>query len=185
MNEISQLGFALLGLIHQQPMSGYDLRKVFTASAMGSYSDSPGAIYPALNRLAARGLVRGSVEKSASLRTRRVFVITPDGLAAFKAWLKSPVSLNAVVRNLDELLLRFAFMDAALGPSHSLRFLEQFAQHVANYIPELRQYLAVHRNDMPTSARLAVECGIQRYGSHLDWARSSIAVYQRRKRARK
>jgi DNA-binding PadR family transcriptional regulator len=60
MSEISQLGFALLGLIHQQPMSGYDLRKVFTASALGSYSDSPGAIYPALNRLEAGGLVQRS-----------------------------------------------------------------------------------------------------------------------------
>ena len=185
MNEISQLGFALLGLIHQQPMSGYDLRKVFTATAMGSYSDSPGAIYPALKRLEAAGLVRGSVEKSASLRKRRVFVITPDGLAAFKAWLKSPVSRNAVVRNVDELLLRFAFMDGALGPSHSLRFLEQFAEHVANYILELRQFLAVQRKEMPTSARLALECGIQRYGSLLDWATSSIAVYQRRKREKK
>jgi DNA-binding PadR family transcriptional regulator len=185
MNEISQLGFALLGLIHQQPMSGYDLRKVFTATAMGSYSDSPGAIYPALKRLEAGGLLSGSVEKSASLRKRRVFVITADGLAAFKTWLKSPVSRNAVVRNVDELLLRFAFMDGALGPSHSLGFLEQFAEHVANYIPELRQFLAVQRNEMPTSARLALECGIQRYGSHLDWARSSIAVYQRRKRERK
>ena len=39
-------------------MSGYDLRKIFTTTAMGSFSDSPGAIYPALARLEANGLVR-------------------------------------------------------------------------------------------------------------------------------
>ena len=65
MKNDSLLGFALLGLIHQQPMSGYDLRKIFASTAMGSFSDSPGAIYPA-RRLEARGLVRGTVEESAS-----------------------------------------------------------------------------------------------------------------------
>jgi DNA-binding PadR family transcriptional regulator len=185
MDQITQLGFALLGLIQQHPMSGYDLRKIFATTAMGSYSDSPGAIYPALNRLAAHGLVRGSVEKSGSLRTRRVFTVTADGLAAFKAWLKSPVTRKDVVRGIDGLLLRFAFMDQSIGPSHSLRFLEQFAEHIASYHDELRQYFNIHRNDMPTSARLALESGIQQYASRLDWARSSIAVYQRRKRERK
>jgi DNA-binding PadR family transcriptional regulator len=48
---ISILGYALLGLIHQKPSSGYDLRKTFTETAMGSFSNSPGAIYPALARL--------------------------------------------------------------------------------------------------------------------------------------
>lgn len=185
MNEISQLGFALLGLIHQQPMSGYDLRKVFTTTALGSYSDSPGAIYPALNRLAARGLVRGSVEKSGSVRTRRIFTITPDGLAAFRAWLKRPVTRNDVMRRVDDLLLRFAFMDQALGPNYSARFLEQFAGEVRNYVEELRQFHSIQRNKMPASARLALECGILRYTSQLDWAVSSMAVYRRRKGERK
>ncbi len=185
MAEITQLGFALLGLIHQQPMSGYDLRKVFASTAMGSYSDSPGAIYPALHRLAARGLVRGAMKKSGSLRTRRVFTITPDGSAAFKSWLKGPVTRPDVMRRVDDLLLRFAFMDQALGRAGSVRFLRQFAAEIDSYISELRQFLGVHRNQMPTSGRLAVECGIQQYTSQLEWARSSIAVYQRRKRESK
>lgn len=182
MKESSQLGFALLGLIHQQAMSGYDLRKVFTTTAMGSFSDSPGAIYPALNRLAALGLVRGSVEKSGGLRTRRVFVITPDGLAAFKAWLKSPVTPHDVIRKPDDLMLRFAFTDQALGPKYSLRFLEQFAEQIAKYLPELRQFLAAHRGEMPLSSRLALESGIQEYETRLRWARSSMALYERGKR---
>ena len=57
----SLLGFALLGLLEERPRSGYDLRKVFAQTAMGTFSDSPGAIYPALGRLEKRGLVRGTV----------------------------------------------------------------------------------------------------------------------------
>ena len=48
---ISLLGFALLGLLHQKSASGYDLRKIFASTAMGTFSDSPGAIYPTLTML--------------------------------------------------------------------------------------------------------------------------------------
>ena len=40
---LSLLEFALLGLVHDhQPCCGYDLRKVFAETPMGSFSDSPG-----------------------------------------------------------------------------------------------------------------------------------------------
>jgi len=61
MTKVPLLGYALLGLIHQKPSSGYDLRKTFAETAMGNYSDSPGAIYPALERLESQGLVRGVI----------------------------------------------------------------------------------------------------------------------------
>ena len=48
---VSLLGYALLGLLHQKPSSGYALRRVFATTPMGTFSDSPGAIYPALGRL--------------------------------------------------------------------------------------------------------------------------------------
>src|SRR6516162_1471153 len=181
MNETSQLGFALLGLLHQQPMSGYDLRKVFTTTAMAGFSDSPGAIYPALNRLAKNGLVRGAVEKTGSLRTRRVFANTPAGTAALKAWLELPVTRQDVERGADLLLLRFAFMDQTLGPVQSTRFLKEFVAAIESYIAELRQFHNLYGNSMPTSGRLAFECGLQQNASYLKWAQSSIAVYQKRK----
>ena len=61
-SKIPSLGYALLGLL-QKPSSGYDLRKVFSSTSMKTYSDSPGAIYPALRRLEHRGLVRGTIEE--------------------------------------------------------------------------------------------------------------------------
>jgi DNA-binding PadR family transcriptional regulator len=182
MENNSLLGYALLGLIHQQPMSGYDLRKVFTSTAMGSFSDSPGAIYPALSRLETRGLARGVIEDSSSLRKRRIFKITPKGLAAFKAWLKKPVTREDVIRGLNDLMLRFAFMDGVLGSKHAVPFLRAFADQLVAYIPSLQQYLDDQSSAMPLSARLAMECGIQEYAVRLQWAKTSITQYERRKR---
>ena len=181
MEKDSLLGFALLGLLHQQPMSGYDLRKMFASTAMGSFSDSPGAIYPALKRLETQGLVRGTVEESTGLRRRRVFRNTPKGLAALKAWLRKPVTRDDVMRGFDGVMLRFSFMDFTLGEEHSMKLLEQLSEQISSYIPGLRQYLKSHAPQMPLSGRLALECGIYAYEAQLGWARSSLAQYQQKK----
>src|SRR5437879_4061973 len=107
----STLGFALLGLIWQEPRSGYDLRKFFSSTPMISFSDSPGAIYPALRRLEQRGFVRGHMEKERRFRRRKVFQLTALGRAEFSRWQAQPVMRNDVIRNMDALMLRFAFMD--------------------------------------------------------------------------
>ncbi|HTV06280.1 MAG TPA: PadR family transcriptional regulator [Acidobacteriaceae bacterium] len=181
MNDESVLGFALLGLLEQQPMSGYDLRKIFASSAMGSFSDSPGAIYPALGRLEERGLVRGTLEGSSGLRRRRVYRVTPKGAAAFKAWLKKPVTRDDVVRHSNHLMLRFAFMDLSLGAEHAVRFLRQLSAELKGYLPGLRGYLAAQGSEMPLSSRLALEFGMQQYKTLLKWAKDSIALYERGK----
>jgi DNA-binding PadR family transcriptional regulator len=182
MESNSQLAYALLGLIERQPRSGYDLRKVFASTAMGAFSDSPGAIYPALSRLESRGLVRSEVEASTSLRKRRLFRITPKGLAAFKAWLKKPVTRDDVIRRHEDLMLRFAFMDRTAGPERAVQFLREFAEELSGYIPSLKEYFKSHASEMPLSGRLAGECGIQEYDVRLRWARRSIAKYEQRKR---
>jgi DNA-binding PadR family transcriptional regulator len=182
MEKDSTLGYALLGLLQQQPMSGYDLRKIFASTAIATFSDSPGAIYPALRRLEKRGLVLGEVQASTSLRKRRVFRMTPKGLAAFKAWLRKPVTRDDVIRRNADLVLRFAFMDRTAGPASTVQFLREFAAALAAYIPSLKGYFKSHASEMPLSGRLAGECGIRECEARLRWARSSITKYERRKR---
>jgi DNA-binding PadR family transcriptional regulator len=87
---LTLLELALLGLTHRSPQSGYDLRKTFASTAMGHYSSSPGAIYPALKRLQARGLLSSSVDSTTRLRPKRLFRPTANGLAILKAWVNTP-----------------------------------------------------------------------------------------------
>jgi DNA-binding PadR family transcriptional regulator len=182
MKNDSLLGYTLLGLIHEQPQSGYDLRKIFASTAWGTFSDSPGAIYPALRRLEKRELVSGTVVESATLRRRRVFSITPEGLGAFKAWLMQPVTRDDVIRRVPDLMVRFAFMDRTVGEERTAEFLGEFAREMTEYLPSLRQYLESHMREMSHSSRLALECGIQEYESRLLWARTARTLYEQRKR---
>ncbi len=180
----SVLGYALLGLVSQQPLSGYDVKKIFATTPMAGFSDSPGAIYPALQRLEKAGLVRSEVKQMAGLRQRRVFRITAKGLASLKAWMVKPITEEDVVRRTAELMLRFAFMDDVVGMERSVEFLREFAEKLAAYIPSLHEYLGAQAVAMPVSGRLALESGIGEYEARLEWARSAIAQYRRRKKER-
>jgi DNA-binding PadR family transcriptional regulator len=181
----SLLGFALIGLLHEGPKSGYDLRKVFASTPMGSFSDSPGAIYPALGRLEKRGLVRGKVQESQGLRKRRVFNVTAKGAAALKGWLGRQVTRDDVVRRIEELMLRFAFMGDVLGTQRARDFLQQYGTQLAEYVPSLKEFHRAQADKMPLSGRLAFESGIEEYEARLRWARSSLAVYEKGKRDRR
>src|SRR5262249_37917013 len=113
--EVPLLGRALLGLLQQGESSGYDRRRTFTQTPMGTFSDSPGAIYPALARLEADGLIQGRNERSAGLRRRRIFRLTPAGVSALEGWLSAPATREDIVRGTDEVMLRFSFIETTLG----------------------------------------------------------------------
>src|SRR6266852_1818172 len=164
--------YALLCLIYQQPLSGYDVKKIFASTPMAGFSDSPGAIYPALRKLEQLGFVRSEVQQLAGLRRRRAFEITPKGMTSLKAWQNKPIVDEDMVRGNAELLLRFAFMDESLGPERSLAFLKEFAKKLSSYIPTLHRYLDAHASEMSTSRRLALESGIQDYEARLAWAKN-------------
>jgi DNA-binding PadR family transcriptional regulator len=178
--KVSLLSYALLGLIHGRPCSGYDLRKIFATTPMGSFSDSPGAIYPALRRLEKDGMVRGQVTRSAGLRVRQVFRLTPRGTSALNAWLKAPVTRDDVIHRMADLALRFAFMDMVAGPAASIAFLKSLEKELASYVPSLQEYLDREKQKMPLSAQLAMLSGVRGYEANLRWTREALAAYQRK-----
>jgi DNA-binding PadR family transcriptional regulator len=184
-SSISLLGYALLGLLHHQPASGYDLRGIFSTTPMGTFSDSPGAIYPALRRLEAAALIRGRIEKSAGLRQRQIFHVTASGLAALQQWLERPVTRADLVRNMDALMLRFAFMDRVAGPARARDFLRGLAEELTAYVRELGTYFDAHQSAMPLSGRLALESGLRGYEAQLNWARSALDAYTRALKAKR
>jgi len=167
----STLEYALLGLLRQQAQSGYDLRKVFATTPMRHFSDSPGSIYPALQRLEKRGWVSSSEEKN-DARKRRVFSPTRAGTGALIAWLEGPVSREDVIWRLDETLLRFAFLDANVKRPVTLHFVEQFERELAAYVRELEEHEKAFAPDARRSTGyLAFKSGVESYQARLEWLR--------------
>ncbi len=174
----SVLGYALLGLVQQRPSSGYDLRKIFAETAMGNYSSSPGAIYPALDKLERRGLITSVVEESAGLRRRRVYTITANGVRDLEEWLARPVDRTVVTRGLPELMLRFAFMEGSLGAKSAIQLLRNLKSELKEYAPTLKAYLRHKGPEMPLSAMLALDSGVRNYDTLMRWTEHAIRTYQ-------
>lgn len=175
---ISTLGFALLGLIHQEPQSGYDLRKVFAATPMGHYSSSPGAIYPALRRLEEQGLITGRIDRAKSLRPKQVFRPSTKGTRALTEWLKQPVTGDDVIWKLDELMLRFAFHSILESDPATIEFLTGFVSEVDAYTRELERQSKSMPDEATRHGKLALEAGIESYRAHARWARKALKHFE-------
>ncbi len=175
---LSTLSLAILGLISQRPLTGYDIRKVFATTPMGHFSSSPGAIYPALKRIDDAGLVRGRAGQGKTRRERVVYEITPHGLKTLKQRLSQPVTRDDVIWRMDDLMMRFAFMDGIIGREGTVRFLQDFASQIDAYVAVLRGYLTGVTDIMPPCGRLAMQNGIQGYEMNAQWARRAIEEFQ-------
>lgn len=176
--EPTPLEFALLGLLHQTPMSGYDLRKVLITTALGNYSSSPGAIYPALGRLEKLRLIKGREDRKKSLRPRKLFQPTAEGRRVFSDWLTRDVTREDVIRGLDSLMLRFAFHWVLASPQASSRLLEGLVREIEAYLKELAGQKKIFPQEAPVHPRLALEAGIEQYRATARWARKALAHFQ-------
>jgi DNA-binding PadR family transcriptional regulator len=173
MTDPTTLEFAILGLLSFGPRSGYDLMHIFETTAIGNYSSSPGAIYPALARLEKRRLIEGAVDDTQALRPKKVFRPTADGDETLRGWLRAPITKDDVQRRLDELLLKFAF-HSLLDRQASRDFLTGLAGMTDEYLAELRAQRKIFSDDEPPHGRLAFEFGIERYRACARWARRTF-----------
>ncbi|MGB7160643.1 MAG: helix-turn-helix transcriptional regulator [Tepidisphaeraceae bacterium] len=165
------LEYALLGLLRTNPQSGYDLRKTFSSTPMRHYSDSPGSIYPALRRMEAKAWIAGSAE-GASARKRQVFRVTGSGEHALGEWLRRPVTRDDLIWRLDQLMLRFAFLDGNVPRQVTMEFLAAMERELESYVRELRAFARDSgRTGSVDTGTLAFGFGIESYQANLDWAR--------------
>lgn len=170
----TKLDYAIMGLLRETPLSGYQIRQIFETSEMGNYSSSPGSIYPALKRLTRLGLIENKVEDQERSKKRRVFALTSTGRNCLIKWLHQAVSREEVYRHMDELLLRFAFMDKLVSTANQLHFLRQIENFLPTKIQELQGFLEEHSKNIPLNGRLAIMHGIAVLQAHHVWVQKAL-----------
>jgi DNA-binding PadR family transcriptional regulator len=181
---ITVLEFALLGLVSQKPRSGYELIKVFRDTPMAHYSDSPGAIYPALRRMESAGLLRGKTERIHQLRPRRTFEPTDGGLDELAQWLRHRPTQEDVAYRIDEVMLRFAFMDAHLSATECRAFLQDLDKSIAAHLRDLKRYVRSMVDQLSRHGRLALEGGIMGLATQRRWVKRVLAGYENKTSSR-
>lgn len=94
----------ILGLLAQQPMSGYDIKSLFKGLSWLIDSPSYGSLYPSLHSLLDEGLATVNVDPNDSKPPRKLYTITAAGQEELREWLEEPssyqLSVKAFVRHL-------------------------------------------------------------------------------------
>ncbi|MEO8328860.1 MAG: PadR family transcriptional regulator [Candidatus Nanopelagicales bacterium] len=80
------LEFAILGLLHESPMHGYELRKRLSGMLGTLRAFSYGSLYPCLKQLMAQGWIAESADPTASgsRRSKIVYQLTAEGKEHFQ-----------------------------------------------------------------------------------------------------
>jgi DNA-binding PadR family transcriptional regulator len=176
-SQLTSFEHVLLGMICNQPASGYDLKRRFATSPMGVYQPSSGALYPALTRLERRGLLGSETSRpAAGGRPRRVYQLTPEGRAAHLGWVREPVRPATVAQDLGMHLLRFVMMADVLPADEVLGYLASLRAALASFVATLEHASTAPDVSENVAARLAVEHGLAVYRASLAWTEQAIST---------
>ena len=87
---MTTLGYAILGLLSREDLSGYDLTQRMRGRVGYFWSARHSQIYPELARLEDGGYVTHSVVEQRERPDKKVYGITAQGLRALKEWVVEP-----------------------------------------------------------------------------------------------
>src|SRR6187200_3150774 len=108
MEQLSATAYVILGLVRNEPRSGYEIKAVVDNSSRFFWAASFGQIYPELKRLSEAGLIVGSDVPTGG-RKRTVYEINSDGEYELRASLRQEPDTFEMR---DERLLKLFFADA-------------------------------------------------------------------------
>ena len=87
---MTTLGYAILGLLAREALSGYDLKQRMKGRVGYFWNAGHSQIYPELARLEDGGFVTHSVVEQRDRPDKKVYEITGSGLEALKDWVTQP-----------------------------------------------------------------------------------------------
>ena len=91
--EQGDLRIVILKLIAEEPRHGYDIIKAIEATFGGTYSPSPGVVYPTLTLLDDQGFATVTVEG-----TKKLYTVTDEGRAFLEA---NKATVDALYERMD------------------------------------------------------------------------------------
>ena len=185
------LELAVLGLLHESPMHGYELRKRLSVVLGWGRVLSYGSLYPALKKMLRAGWIgeyvaatepvkvrasgkavaKGTKNTSASRRQRIVYELTPAGDEHFARLMSDAGPASWEDGDFD---VRFAFFGRT-DPGIRLRILEGRRTRLEERLARVEQQLARLRADDTYAAELQRH-GLESVQREVSWLSDMIAA---------
>jgi DNA-binding PadR family transcriptional regulator len=174
------LEFAVLGLLHESPMHGYELRKQLTGVLGWGRVLSYGSLYPALKKMLRSGWITEHVAApepgAVSRRQRIVYELTAAGDQRFKALTADAGPASWEDDNFD---VRFAFFSRT-DLEIRLRILEGRRARLEERLARVQSQLARTKREMDAYTAELQRHGVESVEREVRWL-SSLIDEERRK----
>lgn len=144
------LRYALLAVLTVEPMTGYDLSKLFQQSVSHVWNAPDSQIYPELKKMEKDGLLFGEEVPWGPRGRKRQYTISPEGLKAFRDWMNEPV---VYMPERDPVHLKAAYLEWASDEGAH----EVLLAHRSHFETQLEDWKAKHEEIQSISNNLLVK----------------------------
>jgi len=169
------LELAILGLLKERSMHGYQLKK-HLADTLGSFwVVSYGSLYPALRRLQREGAVEMIFPKEEVGRRKNVYRITEKGEALFKELLERAGQDASEDSGFSVRLTFFKY----LKPETRIRLLERRRAYLDGRVSDLKQSMTAYRERVDGYTLQLMNHQLAATETDIRWLDDLIAAEQR------
>ncbi|NOQ23305.1 MAG: hypothetical protein GQ565_11750 [Candidatus Aegiribacteria sp.] len=146
--ELRISALALMAILGENSMTGYEIKKTIDSSEMNFWKDSFGSIYPNLQLLTKLGYAKKTLCETTG-RKRTAYALTELGKGVVNSWLELPERQKPVK---IELLLKLRF-GYRLGENSVEKLLKSHIEHQKELLPDLYETIQ-HIDGLPISLEL-------------------------------
>lgn len=172
--------YVILGLLNEEEMSGYDIKKIIGIRMSFFWQESYGQIYPELNKMKEEGLIEQvDTENKSKAKIEKIrYKITEDGRTEFKHWMEA---MNEKDHIRSEFLLKMYF--ATEDNSQEMKkHLEEFKQEAEQKVmlfgmfqQELMGIVDEHNNHRQILK--VIDLGLRQAKLYAEWSASMLEDY--------
>jgi DNA-binding PadR family transcriptional regulator len=175
------LRYAILSLLAHDPLSGYELMKLFDGSVGYFWHASHPQIYKELARLERAGDVTHRSVEQRGRPTKKIYSLSESGRGALLAWLRVPAQPQRVK---DEMMLK-TFSCGLLPTEEAIALI---CHHREIHRGRLRKYQELERfvrsgpvvsNRLRLGGYLTLLRGIRHARGYVEWCDEAIGLLER------
>lgn len=185
-NSGNKTKYLILGLLSEESLSGYEIKKIVDVRFSFFWSESFGQIYPQLKKLNEEGLIEEmDLKETENNKASKKYSITNSGIQELKQWLEEPVE-KEVVRY--EILLKMYFSNI-ISPDIMLAHIREFQishrqqqKLFEKFQFQLEQYKDVHENH--EDILMVLSFGQKVWEAYDSWCEEVSSVLEKRKESK-
>lgn len=177
------LELAVLGLLKERSMHGYQLKKHLSETLGPLFPVSYGALYPALKRLRSEGAVEEVFPKTEVRRRKNVYRITPAGERLFDQLVESFGEREGVGDD-NGFRVRLAFF-RYLEPETRIGVLERRRAALTDRLAELKERFSSYRERVDNYTLSLMRHGMDATERDIVWVDDLIKAERRASRRSK